>query len=80
MSLVALHLVAAVAFLIVGQTVKAFETKVAPLEATLRKKDETVSSSHSSARSSIALVDHSLRIKPETFSAASGENWLFWEI
>ena len=28
--------------------------------------------------SSIALADHSLRIKPETFSAALGENWLVW--
>ena len=27
---------------------------------------------------SIVLADHSLRIKPKTFSAASGENWLVW--
>ena len=27
---------------------------------------------------SIVLADHSLRIKPKTFSAASRENWLVW--
>ena len=58
---------------------KALEAKVAKLEANLAKKSETnAASSHSSTGSSIALADHSLRIKPETFSAASGENWLVW--
>ena len=77
MSLVVLHLVAAVEILIMEETVKALETKVAQLEASLAKKGETASgsSSHSSASSSSALApDHPLRIKPETFSAASGEN------
>ena len=81
MSLVVLHLVAAVEILIMEETVKALETKVAQLEASLAKKGETASgsSSHSSASSSSALApDHPLRIKPETFSAASGENWLVW--
>ena len=79
MSLVVLHLVAAVGYLVMEETVKALEAKVAKLEANLAKKSETnAASSHSSAGSSIALADHSLRIKPETFSAASGENWLVW--
>lgn len=73
-----LHLVAAVGLLIMEATVKALETKVAQLEASLGKKSETASSSHGAMSSSIALADHSLRIKPETFSAASGENWLVW--
>lgn len=77
-SFVVLHLVAAVGLLIMEATVKALETKVAQLEANLGKKSETVSSSHGATSSSIALADHSLRIKPETFSAASGENWLVW--
>ena len=78
-SLVVLHLVAAVGYLTMKETVKALEAKVAKLEANLAKKSETNTvSSHSSASSSIALADHSLRIKPETFSAASGENWLVW--
>jgi len=52
---------------------------VAKLEANLAKKSETnAASSHSSAGSSITLADHSLCIKQETFSAASGENWLVW--
>ena len=53
------------------ETLKALEAKVAKLEANLAKKSETnTASSHSSARSSITLADYSLRIKPETFSAA----------
>ena len=79
MSLVVLHLVAAMADLIMEETVKALQTKVAQLEANLAKKGATTSSSHSSASSSMALTpDHCLRIEPETFSAASGENWLVW--
>lgn len=67
MSLVVLHLVAAVGFLIMEETVKALEAKVAKLEASLVKKGETnVASSHSSMSSLIALADQSLRIKPET--------------
>ena len=78
-SLVVLHLVAAVEHLVMEETVKALEAKVAKLEANLAKKSETnAASSHSPAGSSIALADHSLRIKPETFAAASGENWLVW--
>ena len=78
-SLVGLHLVATVGYLVMEETVKALEAKVAKLEANLVKKSETnAASSHSSAGSSIALADHSLRIKPETFSVASGENWLVW--
>ena len=73
-SLVVLHLVAAVGSVMMEATVKALETKVAHLA----KKGETASSSPGSARSPIVLADHSLRIKPETFSAASGENWLVW--
>ena len=61
---------------------KALETTVAQLEAIfnyLAKKGETASSSHGSKSSSIVLADHhSLRIKPETFSAASEKNWLMW--
>ena len=60
------------------ETLKALETKVAQLEANLGKKSETASSLYGSTSSSIVLADHSLRIKPETFSAASGENWLVW--
>ena len=75
-SFLVLHLVAAVGLLIMEATVKALETKVAQLEANLGKKNETASSSHGATSSSIVLADHSLRIKPETFSAASGENWL----
>lgn len=77
-SFVVLHLVAAVGLLIMEATVKALETKVAQLEANLGKKSETASSSHGATSSSIVLADHSLRIKLETFSAASGENWLVW--
>ena len=73
-----LHLVASVGWLIMEATVKALETKVAQLEANLAKKSETASSSHGATSSSIVLADHSLCIKPETFSAASGENWLAW--
>ena len=77
-SFVVLHLVAVVGLLIMEATVKALETKVAQLEANLGKKSETASSWHGAMSSSIALADHSLRIKPKTFSAASGENWLVW--
>ena len=78
-SFLELHLVAAVGSLIMEATVKALETKVAQLEAAnLGKKRETASSSHGSMSSSIVLADHTLRIKPETFSAASGESWLVW--
>ena len=73
-----LHLVAVVGSLIMEATVKALETKVAQLEANLGEKSETASSSHGSTSSSIVLADHSIRIKPETFSATSGENWLVW--
>ena len=48
------------------------------MEAKLAKKSETASSWLGSASSSIVLADHSLRIKPKTFWAASGENWLVW--
>ena len=72
------HLVAAVGSLITEGTMKALETKVAQLEANLGKKSETASSSHGATSSSIVLADLSLRIKPKTFSAASGENWLVW--
>ena len=78
MSLVVLHLVAAVGSVMMEATVKALETKVAQLEANLAKKGETASSFPGSASSPIVLADHSLGIKPETFSAASGENWLGW--
>ena len=78
MSFVVLHLVAAVGLLIVEATVKALEMKVAQLEANLAKKGETASSSHTSTSPSMVLADHSLHIKPETFLAASGENWLVW--
>jgi len=77
-SFLVLHLVAAVGWLIMEATVKALETKVAQLEANLAKKSETASSLHGATSSSIVLADHFLRIKPETFSAASGENWLVW--
>jgi len=77
-SFLVLRLVAAVGSLIMEATVKALKTKVAQLEANLAKKSETASSSPGSTSSSIVLADHSLRIKPETFSAASGENWLVW--
>ena len=68
MSLVVLHLVAAVEILIMEETVKALETKVAQLEVSLAKKGETASgsSSHSFASSSCALApDHPLRINPK---------------
>ena len=71
-------MVAAVGLLIMEATVTALETRVAQLEANFGKKSETASISHGATSSSIALADHSLRIKPETFSAASGENWLVW--
>ena len=77
-SFLMLHLVAAVGSLIMEATVKALETKLAQLEEYLGKKSETASSSHGATSSSMVLADHSLRIKPETFSAASGENWLVW--
>ena len=77
-SFLVLHLVAAVGSLIMEATVKALETKVAQFEANLGKKSETVSSLHGTTSSSIVLADHSLRIKPKTFWAASGENWLVW--
>ena len=77
-SLVVLHLVAVVGSVMMEATVKALETKVAQLEANLAKKGETASSSRGSASSPIVLADHFLRIKPETFSTASGENWLIW--
>ena len=41
MSLVVLHLVAAVGYLTMEETVKALEAKVAKLEANLAKKSET---------------------------------------
>ena len=71
-SFLVLHLVAAVGLLIMEATVKALETKVAQLEASLGKKNETASSSHGATSSSIVLADHSLRIKPETFFGCFG--------
>ena len=61
-SLVVLHLVAAVASVMMEATVKALETKVAQLEANLAKKGKTTSSSPGSASSRIVLADHSLCI------------------
>ena len=50
------------------ETVKALETKLAQLEAKFGKKSESGASTSTS----------SLHIKPESFSATSGESWLAW--
>ena len=61
-------------------TVKALETKVAQLEAKLATKSGSAASASTSSAGSASSPDiHSaLRIKPESFSAGSGENWLAW--
>ena len=62
-----------------GSNCESFGDDSGQLEANLTKKGETASSSHGSKSSSTVLADHhSLRIKPETFSAASEDNWLIW--
>ena len=53
LSLLVLHLVAAVGSLIMEATLKALETKVGQWEANLAKEGETASSSHGSASSLI---------------------------
>ena len=73
MSLVVLHLVAAVGYLVMEETVKALEAKVAKLGANLAKKSETnAASSHSSAGSSIALRMILFALNPKPFR-------LLWE-
>ena len=62
-----------------GSNCESFGDDSGQLEANPANKGETASSSHGSKSSSTVLADHhSLRIKPETFSAASGDNWLMW--
>ena len=57
-------------------TVKALEEKVALLEAKLGKKSE--SKAGASGSSQTTSPENSLRIKPESFSATSGESWVVW--
>ena len=57
-------------------TVKALEEKVALLEAKLgRKRGSTAGTSGSSP---ITSPENPLCIKPESFSATSGESWVVW--
>ena len=58
------------------ETVKALETKLAQLEAKIGKKSESGASTSSSSNGSPGNLP--LRIKPESFSATSGESWLAW--
>ena len=57
-------------------TVKALEEKVALLEAKLGKKSE--SKAGASGSSPTTWPENPLRIKPESFSATSGESWVVW--
>ena len=57
-------------------TVKALEEKVALLEAKLGKKSE--SKAGASGSSPTSSPENPLRIKPESFSATSGESWVVW--
>ena len=62
-------------------TVKALEAKLAQMEAKLATKSgssasASASSSSSSSSASSPDVHSALRIKPESFSAGPGENWL----
>ena len=58
------------------ETVKALETKLAQLEAKIGKKSESGASTSTSSNGSPGNLP--LRIKPESFSATSGESWLAW--
>ena len=72
-----LHLVAAVGiFFAMEDTVKALEEKLAKLEAKLGKKSE--STAGTSSGSPITSPENPLCIKPESFSATSGESWVVW--
>ena len=55
---------------------KALETKLAQLEAKIGKKSESGASTSTSSHGSPKNLP--LRIKPESFSATSGESWLAW--
>ena len=55
---------------------KALEEKVAKLEAKLGRKSE--STAGTSGNSPITSPENPLRIKPESFSATSGESWVVW--
>ena len=55
---------------------KALETKLAQAEAKIGKKSESGAST--SARSNGSPKNLPLRIKPESFSATSGESWLVY--
>ena len=57
-------------------TGKALEEKVALLEAKLGKKSE--STAGASGSSPMTSPENPLRIKPESFSATSGESWVVW--
>ena len=58
------------------ETVTALETKLAQLEAKVGKKNESGASTSTSSHDS--QENPPLRIKPESFSATSGESWLAW--
>ena len=57
-------------------TVKALEEKVALLKAKFGKKGE--SKAGASDNSQTKSPENTLRIKPEGFSATSGESWVVW--
>ena len=59
-----------------GESVKALETKLAQLEAKIRKKSESGTSTSTSSNGSPENLP--LRTKPESFSATSRESWLAW--
>ena len=61
-------------FFAMEDTVKALEEKLAKLEAKLGKKSESMPGT--SGSSQITSQENLLRIKPESFSATSGESWL----
>ena len=58
------------------ETVKALETKLAQLEAKIGKKSKSGASTSTSSNGSPETLP--LCIKPESFSATSGESWLAW--
>ena len=63
-------------FFAMKDTVKALEEKLAKLKAKLGKKSE--STAGTSGSSPIISPENPLRIKPESFSATSGESWVVW--
>ena len=63
-------------FFAMEDTMEALQEKVAKLKAKLGKKSK--STAGASGSSSITSPENPLHVKPESYSATSGESWVVW--